>query len=115
MAHIGIWDWDLITNEKYWSEEMYRIYGCNPQELAPPYNEFLNYVHPADRDFVDNVTKEALKGKPYAIDFRIVLANGEERIVHSLGKAIFDEKNTPVRIGGAIQDITEHKKAKEKT
>nr|WP_269848995.1 PAS domain S-box protein [Methanosarcina horonobensis] len=111
MAHIGIWDWDLVTNQKYWSEEMYRIYGCNPQGSSLPYNEFLNCIHPHDRDFVDNATKEALKGKPYAIDFRIVLANGEERIIHSRGEAVFNEKNTPVRIRGAVLDITERKRA----
>ena len=113
MAHIGIWDWDLVTNQKYWSEEMYRIYGCNPQGLSLPYNEFLNCIHPDDRDFVDNATREALKGKAYAIDFRIVLANGEKRIVHSRGEAVFNEKNIPIRIRGAVLDITERKRAEK--
>ena len=57
---------------------------------------------------------EALNGKPYSIDFRIVLANGEERIVHEEGEVIFDEKNIPIRMKGTIQDITERKKAEEK-
>ena len=44
----------------------------------------------------------------------IILTNGEERIVHAQGEVIFDEKNTPVRIRGTVQDITERKKAEEK-
>jgi len=109
MAHIGIWDWNLVTNEKYWSNEMYRIYGRNPQELAPPYNVFLNYIHPDDRKFIDDTTKKALEGKAYTVDFRIVSSTGEEHVIRSMGKAILDEKNIPIRIIGVIQDITEHK------
>jgi len=111
IAHIGIWEWNLVTNEKYWSDEMYRIYGLNPQESVPNYNVFLNYVHPDDRANVDNATKEALKGKSYAIDFRIITTNGEENIVHSRGEALFDENKTPIQIIGAVMDITERKKA----
>ena len=64
MAHIGNWDWNLVTGEVYWSDEMYRIFGLNPQEFGATYDEFLNYVHPEDRDYVNNAVKEALKGKP---------------------------------------------------
>ena len=59
MAHIGNWEWDIVTDEVYWSDELYRIFGRNPQELAPTYDEFLNYVHPDDRDYVDNAIKKA--------------------------------------------------------
>ena len=57
--------------------------------------------------------KQALNGKSFDIDYRIILADGEERIVHAQGEVIFDEENTPVRIRGTIQDITERKKAEE--
>ena len=65
MAHIGNWDWNLITNELYLSDEIYRIFGLNPQEFSATYDAFLSYVHPDDRDYVDNAVKEALNGKPY--------------------------------------------------
>ncbi len=50
MAHIGNWDWNLVTDEIHWSDETYRIFGLNPQESEITYNEFLNYIHPDDRD-----------------------------------------------------------------
>jgi two-component sensor histidine kinase len=50
---------------------------------------------------------------PNGIDYRIILANGEERIVHAYPEIIFDEKNIPVRIRGIVQDITERKKAEK--
>ncbi len=113
MAHIGNWERNFATNQLYWSDEMYRIFGLKPQEFEVTYSIFLNYVHPDDQDYIDNAIKESLNGKPLDIDFRIILANREERTVHTKGEVVFDEKNNPVRIRGITQDITEHKKAEE--
>ncbi|KKH37198.1 histidine kinase [Methanosarcina mazei] len=113
MAHIGNWEWDIVTGKAYWSEEMYRIFRCDSRESAPPYNEFLNYVHPEDRDYLDSVLKKAVKGRIHSIEYRIVLANGEERAVHMQSEVIFDGKNNPIRIKGIIQDITERKETEE--
>ena len=113
MAHIGNWDWNLVTGEVYWSEEMYRIFGRNPQESGATFNEFLVFVHPDDRDNVDNAVKKAFNEEPIAGDYRIILANGEERSVHTQAEVIFDEKNTPVRMRGTVQDITERRQAEK--
>jgi PAS domain S-box-containing protein len=116
MGHIGSWDRDIVTGKLYWSDETYRIYGRSPQQFGATYDAFLSYVHPDDRDYVDNAVKEAVNGngKQYDIDYRIILANGEERIVHAQGGTIYDEKNIPIRIQGTVQDVTERKKAEEK-
>jgi PAS domain S-box-containing protein len=114
IAHLGNWERNLDTNELHWSDEMYRVFGLKPQELEITFSTFLNcYVHPNDRDYVDNAVKRAFNGKPFSIDHKIITANGEERIVHTQGELIFDEKNTPVRIRGIVQDITERKRAEE--
>ncbi|HET8685402.1 MAG TPA: PAS domain-containing protein, partial [Methanosarcina sp.] len=120
LAHIGNWDWDLVTGEVYWSDETYRIYGRNPQESGATYDELLNYIHPDNREYVDNAIKEALNCKKAlndkfsGIDYRIVLANGEERTVYSENEVIFDENDIPIRVKGIIQDITERRKIDEK-
>jgi len=114
MAHIGNWDWNIVTNGLYWSDEIYRIFGRSPQEFGAAYDAFLSYVHPDDREYVNDAVLEAFNRKPYSIDHRIILANGEERIVHEQGEVIFDEKNIPVRMMGTVQDITELKKSEEK-
>ena len=113
LAHIGSWDWDIATDELYWSAETYRIFGSDTHEFSATYCAFLNYIHPDDRDNVDVAVKKALNGKPFGIDYRIILANGAERTLHTQGGAIFDEKNTPIRIRGTVQDITERKKVEE--
>ena len=113
MAHIGNWDWNLVTGKVCWSEELYRIFGRSPQESGATYDEFLSYVHPDDRDRVNNAIKKGLYGKPIAGDYRIILANGEKRIVHTEAEVVFYEENNPVRMRGTVQDITERKKVEE--
>ncbi len=113
MAHIGNWSWDIVTGETVWSEELYRIFGLNPQELSPNYEDFLNYIHPDDRDFVDNAIKKALNEKPFGIDYRIISASGDERTVHAESEVILGPNNRPLLVKGIIQDITERKKAEE--
>ena len=92
MAHIGNWEQNFVTGKLHWSDEMYRIFGLKPQEFEVNYGVFLSYLHPDDQDYVDNAVKGALSGKPFSIDYRIILANGEERIAHSKGETVFDEK-----------------------
>ncbi|MGB9940554.1 PAS domain S-box protein [Methanosarcina sp.] len=114
MAHIGNWDCNFITCEVNWSDELYRIFGCDPKKLALSYNEYLDHVHPDDRDYVDDAYTEAINGSPLDIDHRIVLANGEVRTVHIICEVISDEENIPIRAKGIVQDITERKKTEEK-
>ncbi len=114
MAHIGNWEWDIASDKASWSEEMYRIFGRDPHELAPSYNEYLSYIHPDDRDYYCNATKKAVSGIPFDIDYRIVTDTGEERTVHMKSEFILNNRIVPIRIKGIVQDITERKKA-EKT
>lgn len=114
IAGLGNWDWNVQTNELYWSDEVYRIFGVTPQQFDATYDAFLNHVHPEDREFVENTAKEALYGgKSYSIDHRIVLLNGMERIVHEQGEVTFGESGEPSRMFGTVQDITESKRVEE--
>ena len=113
MAHIGNWKWNIVTNELRWSDEVYRIFGLNPQEFEATFDAYFNYVHPDDRDYLNNAIKEAFKGEPYSVDYRIITANGEERIVHTDAEITFNEDNIPVYARGIVQDITERKQIEE--
>ena len=113
MAHIGSWKRNFATNKFSWSDEMYRIFGLEPQEFEVTFDSFLNYVHPYDRDYIDNAIKRAMNRNPFSIDFRIISARGEERIVHAQGEVLFDKRCIPVRMRGTTQDITERKQAEE--
>ena len=113
MTHIGNWVWDLIKGEVYWSEELYRIFGRDPEKLAPSYKEYVNYIHPDDRAYFDSVVRKPAIDKHNSIDHRIILDYGEERIVNIQAEAVFNERNVPIRVKGIVQDITERKKVEE--
>ena len=82
-AHIGNWEWNVATGESHWSDEMYRIFGPNPQELSHTHDRFSNNIHPDDREYVESVIRKALNEKPCGIDYRIITANRKKRIVHA--------------------------------
>jgi len=114
IAHIGNWDWDIVKNELYWSDEIYRIFGLNPPEFGATYEAFVNTIHPDDRELVQIFVDEALhNNKPYSIDHRIILPNGSIRFVHEQAEVNFDEVGKALKMVGTVQDITDRKKAEE--
>jgi len=114
IAHLGNWDQNLVTGELSWSDEIYRIFGFAPQELAPTADFFFRCVHPDDVELVRQAVEAAWRQRrPYHIDHRIVRPDGSERIVHEQAEISFDELGNPVRMIGTVQDITERKRAEE--
>ena len=114
IAQIGNWDWDILDNKLYWSDEIYRIFGLRPQEFGATYEAFLRSVHPENREQVEQAVDRALNEKePYSIDHRIVLPDGSERMVHEQAEVVFDENDKAVRMMGTVQDITKRKLVEE--
>jgi PAS domain S-box-containing protein len=115
IAHLGNWEWDLVSNEAYWSDELYRIHGFAPQEFAPSWELFMRYVHPADKERIEKSLHDVLhERKPYDVEHRIFRPDGSERIVHCQLEPTFDESGQAVRAIGTVHDITERKRAEEK-
>jgi PAS domain S-box-containing protein len=114
IAHFGNWDWDIVKNVLIWSDEIYRIFGLEPQQFGATYEAFLNSVHPEDRELVERSVNEALcDGRFYNIDHRIVWPDGSVRVVHERAEVTFDEAGKPIRMIGTVHDITERKQAEE--
>ena len=110
IAHIGSWAWDTLKNEICYSDEFHRIFGRHLRNLET----FLDSLHPDDREFVEKSVNEALRAnRPYDIDYRIILPNEAERVIHAQGAVNFDNTGKPIRMVGTVQDITERKRAEE--
>jgi len=115
IAHLGNWDWNIVTNELRWSDEIFRIFGIAPRQFDATYEAFLNSVHPGDRQSVTEAVNKALNEKaPYSIYHRIVRPDGTERIVHEQAEVTFDENDKPIRMVGTVQDVTEFQRAQER-
>ena len=114
IARIGSWEWDVVKNESFCSDELYRIHGLLPQQYNITFEKFIKHVHPDDRVFVEKSVNAALyERKPYCIEFRIIDPNGQVHIVNSEAEVVHGEDGKPLKMIGIEQDITERKKAEE--
>jgi PAS domain S-box-containing protein len=111
IAHLGNWDWNIVTNALAWSDEVYRIFGLEPQEFGATYDAFLESVHPEDREPVKEAVNRSLADPNvhYSIEHRIIRPDGTQRVVHERGEVAFDKAGKPIRMIGTVHDITERK------
>ena len=108
LANMGDYDWHMPTDTNRWSDQLYRIYGYEPQSFNPSYDRFLSFLHPDDREKIIAIHQEALAtGAPYQVTERIIRPDGELRYLSSNGQVLFDESGAPVRMRGTCIDITE--------
>jgi len=115
IAQLGNWEWDVASNELWWSDQIYRIFGTAPDEFEATHDEFLSFVHPDDRAAVESALKESLGSQaPYSIDHRIIRRDGSERVIHESGEVLRDSGGKPIRMSGTVQDITQRKHVEEK-
>jgi len=116
IAHLGSWELDLVNNSLSWSDEVYRIFGLQPQAFGATYEAFLEAVHPDDRAAVDEAYSGSLRDgrDTYEIEHRVVKkSNDEVRIVHEKCEHIRDGSGKIIRSLGMVHDITERKQAEE--
>ncbi len=115
VAHVGSWEWDVATRQVFWSEEQYRLFGFGPDEFLPSYERFMASVYQEDRKRARRWLRELAAGNgTTGIEVRIILPNGETRLLHTLGRTVLDNSGKIVRIVGTSQDITERSKADQK-
>ena len=112
IAHIGTWETDYTTNELFWSDEAYRIFGVDRDTFALDTDSVMALRHPDDRESAADVIHESLCGKSYSeYNYRIIRPNGELRYIHATRKMFYDESKKPVRGIGIIQDVTDQRLA----
>jgi PAS domain S-box-containing protein len=115
ITHIGSWQWDVGTEHITWSDELYRIYGLVPQEVAITYAGFLARVHEEDREDTQARVSEAVEqGGAFAFDERIVRPDGSVRILRTQGEAVRDGSGRTVSLVGTCLDVTERAQEEER-
>lgn len=109
-ANIGTWDWNIVTNDLYWSRRIAPLFGYQEGELETTYDNFLNAVHPDDRQcVVDAVNACVEKGAKYDIEHRCVWPDGSVHWLREKGDVIRDKNGNPQNMLGVVQDITHRK------
>ncbi|MFN3926331.1 MAG: PAS domain S-box protein [Pseudanabaenaceae cyanobacterium] len=106
LNQVGAWDWNIQTNELFWSEEFYRVLNL-PTTEPPTFERFWALVHPEDIPLIEASVKEAVQNQTqYDCQFRIILPNGKVRWLHALGECYY-ENGQPMRMLGITIDISE--------
>jgi PAS domain S-box-containing protein len=114
-AQVGSWEWMIAENRVSWSDEMYRIHGYLPQEFPLTFDKAVERVAEEDVARIRANVKAALeRGRDQdlpEIEYRIVRADGAERVLLGKAKLSVGANGQPLRMIGSVQDVTESKMA----
>jgi diguanylate cyclase (GGDEF)-like protein/PAS domain S-box-containing protein len=114
VAHIGSWDHDLVSGVTVWTPELYRLLGLEPDVVRASAEVFLDCVVAEDRPALQAaISAMSGDGLSYAMDVRILLADGALRWLHVKGSAAEWQQGRPIAVSGTAQDVTETKRAEE--
>jgi PAS domain S-box-containing protein len=114
IAHLGSWVWDIAEDKEWWSDEHYRIFGLEPGSVVLDGFDFLNYIHPDDRERVDKIEREAAENcTPFTVEYRVIRPDGTERTVSEYGEWIENDSYGKPQWRGVTQDITERKRIEQ--
>ncbi|WP_193196819.1 PAS domain S-box protein [Nostoc sp. MG11] len=112
-AHMGIWDWNLLTNHTLWSDNMGPLYGLPSGTLCPNHKDYLNLIYPEDRKSREEALAHALEQGSGSVDYRVVWPDGSLHWLNCKGQVYHDEIGQPIRMIGTTRDITDRKQAEK--
>jgi PAS domain S-box-containing protein len=111
IAHLGNWEWDFASDAVIWSDEVFRLFGYQPQAIQPTGKFFAQHLHPDDRDILSKAVNDTRAGKQSInIAFRIVRKDNNIRYVDVQVEPITRYQKM-TGLFGTIQDKTEQQHA----
>ncbi|MFA6443354.1 MAG: PAS domain S-box protein, partial [Sterolibacterium sp.] len=112
LAQIGSWDWDAANDTIWWSDEYYRIYGFDPKQAPPNYEEHKQAYTPESAERLDAAVKRTMEtGEPYEVDLELAQPTLTTRWIVARGEAKRDASGKVWGLRGTAQNITERKRA----
>jgi len=118
LSGIGSWELELLNPESleanplHWSDQVYRVFGYEPGEIAASFENFFKIIHPEDRLKVKWATERTLHShQAEKIEYRIILPSGAERVIQDTPWLLRDPETQKVyAIAGTVQDVTEQRR-----
>jgi len=117
LTHTGSWAWRVAGRDTlHLSEEWYRIYGFDPENGPPVFEQLLERTHPEDRAELKEAIDRAIDRKSdYEVEFRILLPDGSVKHIHTVGHPVLNTSGDLMQFVGSSTDITERKRAEQAT
>jgi PAS domain S-box-containing protein len=114
IAKLGSWSWNPVTNQVWWSDAEFELFGASPRDVTPSFEAFLAFLHPDDREkAIARVMLMQDGAQEFANDLRVIRQDGKCVWIHSQAFATRDTEGNLVRVEGTDQDITDRKRAEE--
>ena len=115
IAHLGNWEWDLLSNKIAWSDELYRILGEVPQSFEPTYKSLISYLPLSERVRYKNsmlkIAKDLDSERVY--EWKVIRKDGSYAYISSTIKIIYDDRGKALQVQGTFLDVTKGKEAEE--
>jgi PAS domain S-box-containing protein len=112
LARLGSWESEVGRGRVIWSDELYRIWGQDPDTFIPTATSIVACIHPDDRPTILAETEAVRRdGKTRSFEYRVIRPDGQIRHFHGLMSGVLDEDGNVVRLHGTCQDITDRKQA----
>jgi PAS domain S-box-containing protein len=110
----GIWDWNILTNEMYFSPRFKELLGYDDHEIENVFASLSCRLHPDDeQSLTAAVDAHLTKGAPYDVEYRLRTKAGHYRWFRSRGQAVWNDRGLAIRMAGSVTDITEKKIAEK--
>jgi PAS domain S-box-containing protein len=116
LTHTGSWVWNVGTDERFWSEETFRIFEADPAEVKPSWSLIFDRVHPDDRAILEQRKEMESTRTDWAeseVDFRIVVPGGKIKHLHYIAHPVRDASGQIIEVIGTTMDVTERKRIED--
>lgn len=113
-SNVGTFEWNLQTNQVFWSEQMWHLAGIAPNSIEITFNDYIDTVHPEDREYLKESLQYSLEnGNNMELEYRIVWPDDSIHWVRGRGHIELDANNQPMRVLGVLIDIDSIKAAQQ--
>lgn len=107
IAQLGSWEFNLITQEVLWSEELYRIYEAEEQAPVPRPDRAIQKIHPDDfAKFEAEIITKMRRHQPWNTDLKVITQKGNIRYLQVIGKPVFNQQGDCIKFMGTVANIT---------
>ena len=113
IARLGSWTWDIRSGKVSWSDELYRITKKAKETFKVSYENYLELIHPDDREHFSQMSEKAMAMKQaYSLNYRLLLPDtDQEKFIVERGAVILGNDGELIKLVGTVQDVTEQKQA----
>lgn len=111
---VGVWHWDIPTNEVEWSETLERIHGFEKGSFGKSFEVYSSHIHPDDRERVLQLIQRSVEGgEPYEAEYRMMRPDGSSHWVSAKGRLLRDDAGAPLSMTGICMDISARRELEE--